>query len=90
MATGIGLNWLPYSPYRNTWTFLWSCNKDIVCSDNSQNYCRTENSHSGIHQCSDTSRVMQNFAIRLRHITSSDGRHIEHVITQAQMSVHVE
>ena len=83
--TGMGLDWPPYSPDLNPCdSFLWGYIKDKVYSNNPKTIAELKTAIQEVINSIDVptlQRVMQNFAIRLRHIITNDGRHIEHVIT---------
>ncbi|GBN89992.1 hypothetical protein AVEN_204019-1 [Araneus ventricosus] len=80
----MGIDWLPYSPELNHCdSFLWGYIKDKVYAGNLQSIEDLKTAIQTVIESIETSilqRVMQNFALRLRHIIAIDGRHIEHVI----------
>ncbi|GBN28474.1 hypothetical protein AVEN_90995-1 [Araneus ventricosus] len=80
----MGIDWPPYSPDLNPCdSFLWGYIKDKVYAGNPQSIEDLKTAIQTVIESIETStlqRVMQNFALRLRHIIATDGRHIEHVI----------
>ena len=82
--TGKGYDWPPYSPDLNPCDFfLWGCIKDKVYANNPHTLEELSNAiQTEIQSISEETchSVIQNFAIRLRHLIAVDGRHIEHVI----------
>ncbi|GBN87437.1 hypothetical protein AVEN_273730-1 [Araneus ventricosus] len=80
----MGIDWPPYSPDLNPCdSFLWGYIKVKVYAGNPQSIEDLKTAIQTVIESMETStlqRVMQNFALRLRHIIAIDGRHIEHVI----------
>ncbi|GBM77410.1 hypothetical protein AVEN_65446-1 [Araneus ventricosus] len=83
-SKNMGIDWPPYSPGLNPCdSFLWDYIKDKVYAGNSQSIEEQKTAIQTVIESIETStlqRVMQNFALRVRHIIVIDGRHIEHVI----------
>lgn len=83
-ATGMGIAWPPYSPDLNPCdSFLWGNIKDKVYANNPETIAELKTAIQEVIESIDVStlqRVLQNFALRLRHIIAIDGKHIEHVI----------
>ncbi|GBN82707.1 hypothetical protein AVEN_156381-1 [Araneus ventricosus] len=83
-SKNVGIDWPAYSPDLNPCdSFLWGYIKDKVYAGNPQSIEDLKTAIQIVIESIETStlqRVMQNFALRLRHIIAIDGRHIEHVI----------
>ena len=83
-CTGIGITYPPYSTDLNPCdSFLWGNIKDKVYANNPKTIAELKTAIQEVIESIDVStlqRVLQNFAIRLRHIIAIDGKHIEHVI----------
>ena len=75
-----GIDWPPYSPdLKSCDSFLWSFFKDKVYPGNIKSIEDIKTAVQTVIESIDTStlqRVIQNFAIRLRHIIATDGRHV--------------
>ena len=80
-----GLDWPPYSPGLNPCDFfLWGCVKDKVYLNNPKTISDLKNAiQNEIEKISTATleAVIQNFVIRLRHVVTTDGSHIEHIVT---------
>ncbi|GBM80288.1 hypothetical protein AVEN_70362-1 [Araneus ventricosus] len=79
-SKNMGNDWPPCSPDLNHCdSFLWGYIKDKVYAGNPQSIEDLKTAIQTVIESIETStlqRVMQNFALRLRHIIAIDGRHI--------------
>ena len=83
--SGEGIEWPPYSPDLNPCDFfLWGCIKDKVYKNNPKSLAELrQNIETEIKSISTETlaAVINNFVIRLRYVISTEGKHIEHIMT---------
>ena len=82
---GEGIDWPPYSPDLNPCNFfLWGCLKDKVYKNNPTSLDELGNSIESKIKLISTetlAEVIKNFIKRLRYVISTEGKHIEHILT---------